>query len=327
MVNNKVLTSVEYGALWTTYQKKTMILCFLQYFIEKSEEPKAKDLMKGLHDKLNTKVNEIRNILEGAGAIIPNGFTNDDVYLDAPVLFEQGFDIMFSRILKEISMGMYVLHTTISYRPDIINLYRSLTELTQKYYYYFTEYLLDHKLMLNPPVINMPHSKSYIEDPSYMKGTNIFGNKRNFNVVEYGLLYHSLESNVLGMQLMKGFAQTSANSDVKEYFQKGYELAKKIYLETEEMLLNSDILTPSIVSRKVTSSTTAPFSDKLMMFCTYLLNGFSIGGQGFGAVFCLRNDAILQSGVFAKDVLSFGLKGARIMMERGWLEEPPSMNN
>ncbi|KAB7667155.1 DUF3231 family protein [Bacillus sp. B1-b2] len=326
MVNKNNLTSVEYGALWTTYQKKTMILCILEYFIEKSEEPKAKDLMKGLHEKLAVKVKEIKKMIETSGGIVPLGFTAEDVHLDAPKLFDQGFDIMFSRVLKEISMGMYVLHTTISYRKDIIDIYRELTELTQKYYLYFTEYLQQNKWMLDPPTINMPHSRSFLNDKDYMKGTNILGSRRGFNIVEYGLIYHSLESNILGMQLMKGFAQSSSDLEVKKYFQKGYELSKKIYKDTEEMLIESNIPSPSIPSGVVTNSTIPPFSEKLMLYCTYLLNGFSIGGQGFGAVFHLRNDVILQSGLFAKDVFAFGLKGARLMMEKGWLEEPPSMD-
>ena len=326
MANQKILSSVEYGALWTTYQKKTMILCILEYFYEKAEDPKAKNLMKGLHEKLSAKVEEIKKMLEDSGAIVPIGFTAEDVHLDAPKLFDDGFDIMFSRVLKEISMGMYVLHTTIAYRDDIINLYRELTELTQKYYLYFTEYLQQNKRMLQPPSINMPNSRNFIRNTAYMKGTNILGSQRGFNIVEYGLIYHSIESNIIGMQLMKGFAQSSSDKEVKQYFQKGYELSKKIYKDTEEMLIKSDIPSPPIPSGIVTNSTIAPFSEKLMLFCTYLLNGFSIGGQGFGAVFHLRNDVILQSGLFAKDVFAFGIKGARLMMDKGWLEEPPNMD-
>ncbi|WP_226894960.1 DUF3231 family protein [Oceanobacillus oncorhynchi] len=40
----------------------------------------------------------------------------------------------------------------------------------------------------------------------------------------------------------------------------------------------------------VTSSTSAPFSDKLMMITTFFFCNVSLGTQSFGANFSMRND-------------------------------------
>jgi hypothetical protein len=326
MLNNLKMSSTELGALWATYQKKTMILRLLEYFIEKTEDEKAKSLMSGLWEQLHPKVIEAKTMLENEGAAPPIGFTKEDVNVESPKLFENGFDIMFCRVLKEISMGMYVLHMTISYREDIVNFYKQLTDITQTYYDHFTQYLLEKDLLPRPNYTTMPNSVDFITDTSYMKGINLFGHKRTLNTVEFGLLYHAIETNITGMQLMKGFAQCANDGDVKKYFTKGRELSKEILRETGEILLQNNIQPPATPGGTVTSSTIAPFSEKLMMFCTYLLSGFSLGGQGFSAGFIMRNDLQLISAVQAKDVYEYSREGAKLMMSKGWFEEPPKMD-
>lgn len=139
-------------------------------------------------------------------------------------------------------------------------------------------------------------------------------------------MYHSFETNITGMQLMMGFAQCAQDEEVKKYFTKGKELSKEILKQTEDILLGNHIQPPATPGGTVTNSTMAPFSDKLMLYCAYLLGGFSIGSQGFCAAFILRNDMIAQSAVFAKDIYEFTIEGARLMMSKGWLEQPPEMD-
>src|SRR5699024_12343572 len=90
MPNKPKMTSSELGALWITYQKKTMILRYLEYFIEVSEDKKAKNLMSGLWKELHPKVKELHTMIQAEGAAVPIGFTQEDVNLDAPRLYEIG---------------------------------------------------------------------------------------------------------------------------------------------------------------------------------------------------------------------------------------------
>lgn len=320
------MSSSELGALWMTYHKKSLILRMLEYFIEKSDDQKAKDLMLALWDQLHPKIIEIKTMLENEGAATPIGFTNEDVNLEAPILWENGFDIMFCRILKEISMGMYVLHLTMSYRQDIIKLYKDLSEITEAFYGHFTQYLLEENLFTRPTYVTMPKSTGYITDKNYLKGTNMFGNKRTINTVEFGYLYHTIETNITGMQLLKGFLQTTEDADVKKYFMNGKELTKEIISESSNSLLEDNIQPPATPGGTATNSTMAPFSNKLMMFCNYLLCGLALGGGGFSAGFSLRNDLQIKNAIFAKDLFQCQRDGVILMMSKGWLEEPPKMD-
>jgi len=67
------------------------------------------------------------------------------------------------------------------------------------------------------------------------------------------------------MKLLKGFAQVATEIEVKKYFIECKELLKKQITDLSNMLLKSDIQPPSTRSGKVTGSTQAPISNKLMM--------------------------------------------------------------
>lgn len=326
MTEKPKMNSSELGSLWTTYQKKTMILRILEYFIEKADEIEAKNLMSDLWEQLHPMVIELRTILESEGAAVPKGFTKEDVNLEAPKLWENGFDIMISRLLKEISMGMYALHLTTSYREDIVKFYKQLSEITEKHYNHFTQYLLKKSLLSRPTYVMMPKSTDYITDKQYMKGTNILGHKRPLNTVEFGTLYHAIESNITGLQLLKGFAQCAKDEDVQKYFTKGKELSKEIIKEDQNILLENSIQSPATPGGTVTSSTMAPFSERLMLFCNFLLSSFSLGGQGFSSTFLWRNDLLTKTVKQAKDVIEYTREGTILMMSKGWLEEPPKMD-
>jgi hypothetical protein len=321
------MSSTELGSLWMTYQKKTLILRIFEYFIEKSDDKKAKNLMSGLYKELHPNVVELKTMLQNEGAAVPIGFTHEDVNLDAPKLYENGFDIMFCRILKQISMGLYTLHVAMSYRKDIITLYREITKISQKYYDHFTQYLVEEKFLPLPTYVNMPKSVDYITDTNYMKGSNLFGHRRALNVIEFGYLYQSVVTNMTGMQLLTGFAQCAKNEEVKKYLIKGKELAKEIMKDTGETLLQNDIQPPVTSGGTVTNSTEAPFSEKLMMFCTYLLCNFGLGSNSFSAAFSLRNDLNVKTAVHAKDTVEYAREGVIIMISKGWLEEPPQMDH
>ncbi len=326
MDNKSKIGASEYGALWVTYHKKTMILRILEHFIETSDNKKAKQLLTGLHEKLHSKVEEIKEIIQNEGTVVPIAFTSEDVNLDAPALFSEGFEIMFSRILKEISLGMYTLHTILSYRKDIIKLYKELSDLSQAYFAQFTNFLLEEGILQKPITVNLPKSNSFVTEKSYIKGSNLFGEKRPLTVVEFGILYHGIETNVIGMKLMDGFSQCAKDEDVKKYFLKGKGLSKEMIKETEEILLQNDIQPKIPSGGTTTNSNVAPFSDKLMMYCTYLLSNFSIGGEGFGTGFSMRKDLNLKFGIYGKDTYEYMREGVSLMISKGWMEEPPKMD-
>ncbi|MBE2978351.1 DUF3231 family protein [Priestia megaterium] len=327
MSQKQALTSSELGTLWMTYQEKTMTQRMLEYFIEQADDNRAKEIMQDTHMKIINYLEDIKTILKNEGAVIPVGYTEQDVNIGVPKLYDNMFDIMFLRLLKEISMGLHTLHLSMAYRKDIILLYKELTGFTQSVYDECVDYLQEKDVLPRPPVVTMPKSVEFVEGTSYMSGFNLFSEKRALNTVEVAHLYQSIESNIIGMQLITGFAQVANEPEVKKYFIKGKELAKKIVTNNTQVFLQSDIQPPSTWGANATDSKVAPFSDKLMMYCTSLFCSFGLGSSALGTAFSLRSDLPLKMVSEAKDILTYGQDGGKIMAKNGWLEEPPQMQD
>lgn len=321
------LNASEVGSLWLTYQEKTLIMRILEYFMKHSDDEEGRNILGGLWQELNYYVLQMEKVFEEQGMPKPIGFTKADVNLEAPNLYDNGFDIMFIRILKEVSMGMYTMNMNMTYNDQVATIYEGLTTVTQKIYKLATLYLLQKGILSLPPKVTMPRKVEFIQNKSYMSGFNPFSDKRPLNTLEIGVIHHAIESNNIGLQLITGFAQCAENKDVKQYFVKGMELCKKQIKIFEKILLSSDVHFSATSGSTVTTSTIAPFSDKLMMHCIFLLNGFSQVGNSFGAFFTLRNDVTMHNALIAKDIFLYGQEGIEIKIKHGWFEEPPQMED
>ncbi|WP_079508862.1 DUF3231 family protein [Mesobacillus jeotgali] len=328
MPDKASITSAELGVLWLTYQEKTMIMRMLEYLIEKADDDQAKDIMTSLHKELELYVSKIIEIFKQEGAVIPVGFTEEDVIKDVPKLYDNGFDIMFVRLFKEISMGLHALNMTMTFREDINLLIEGLTSLSQKYFRICSQYLLEKGLLVRAPYVSMPNSVEFVKNKDYLSSSalNPLTQKRTLNTVEVAHLHKAIESNLTGLHMILGFAQCANNKEVKQYLYEGAELAKGIIKELSELMLQDNLPVPQTPGGNTTQSTAAPFSDKLMMYCISLFCSFSLGSNSLGTAFSLRNDLPAKMSIFTKDVFEYGHKGAKIMIKNGWTEEPPQMS-
>ncbi|MDD4334766.1 MAG: DUF3231 family protein [Desulfotomaculaceae bacterium] len=327
MAKDIPITSSELGTLWMTYQKNALLLRMLDYFVEKENDKDAKDIMSFLYTS-NTKLNdEIEQILNNEGAAIPIAFTSNDVHKDAPPLWDNYFDIMFLRVMMKLSLGFYALHLGMAYRSDIVDFYKRCIDVPKKTYDRCTHLLQKKGALARPPYVSMPKEVQFIEQKDYMKGIKLFGNKRSLNTVEIAHIYNVIESNVMGTQLMTGFAQAATESEVTDYFIEGKELAKKIVSNLTQIMQDSDIQTPGTGAGRATDSTAPPFSDKMMMFCSTLLSSFGLGANAIGTSLSLRSDLPMKITEIAMDTYQFASKGGKLMIKRNWLEEPPQMED
>lgn len=321
------ITSTELGTLWMTYQQKTMIIRMLEYFIEKADDKAAKNIMIDLYEKVDPYEKKIKNLFESESAAVPIGFTAEDVNIEAPKLYDNGFDIMFVRLIKSISMGIHTLHLSMSYREDLVLMYKELTSITQECYNHCTQYLLEKGLLSKAPYVTMPDSVEFVKSNKYLSGLNPFMSDRTLNTVEVGHIHFGIETNVVGMQMITGFAQCAKEHEIQKYFSKGIELSKSIIKEFSEMLLQDGIQTTSTHGGNATRSTIAPFSDKMMMYCVSLFCSFSLGKNALGTAFSLRSDIPAKAAVFSKDIYEYALEGAKLMIKHGWMEEAPQMED
>lgn len=326
-MTTRAITSTELGTLWMTYQQKTMMIQFLEHFIEHADDMKAHKIMLQFQNDLTTYKGKIEEIFVAEGAAIPVGFTSQDVMKGVPALYDHGFDIMFTRLMNKIAMGLHALHITMVYREDIQQMLNELTMIVQKCFIDCSQYLLEKGLLVKSPYVTMPKKTEFAQTNDYLKGSSLLKAKRSLNTVEVSHIFASIEANHTGMIMITGFSQVAKEKEVKNFFFEGKELAKSVIKEFGEFLQETDIQPPVSGGGIVTKSTESPFSDKLMMYCTSLLSNFSIGSNSIGTAFSLRNDLPTKGAIFIKDIFEYGHKGAKLMIKYGWLEEPPQMED
>lgn len=325
MKKRNPLSSSELGTLWQIYLEKTMILRMLDYFLEKADDKEARNIMAGLWQELNHYVKKVEIIFEEEHIALPVGFTSQDVNLEAPRLFDNGFDILLVRFLKEISLGMYAISIDMSYREDVMSIYQNLSSISQRCFKLCTHYLVNKGIITTPPKVAMPKTTQVIQDVSYLSGLNPFTEDRPLNDIEIGVLFHRLEANNFEMQLLTGFAQVAENKEIRDYLNKGKKLVQKQIKDIEEFLVENNVQLSSTLGSTITGSTIAPFSDKLMMYCVFLTDGLDLVGNSFGTMFALRNDVSLKHAITAKDIYLYTTEGIKLMIKYKWFEEPPQM--
>jgi hypothetical protein len=325
--NHVPLTSSEIGNLWMAYQEKTMLLRFLEYFLEHVENEEVQQILKSTYDSSEQIVESIKNIFQQEGAVIPLGFTVNDVNKGVPKLFDYLYEPMFLHMISKIEASLFALYSTMSYRKDIRQLFKQLTANAQEMFEQCTQFLLDKGVLVRPPFMTMPKEVTFVKDNNYLSGFNLLRETRSLNAIEISLIHHAIETNLTGMQLMIGFAQVANDKHVKEYFVEGMKLSKDIETTLGEFLRQDYIEPPATPAGKATSSTVAPFSDKLMMYITNLLGSFSIGSNALGGAFSLRSDLLLTMARLTQKILPFLKDGGELMIQHGWMEEPPQVED
>ncbi|OIJ21289.1 hypothetical protein BKP45_00455 [Anaerobacillus alkalidiazotrophicus] len=327
MKNSIPITSSELGVLWTTYQRKTMMINMMEYFIEKSEDRAAKKIMINYCKENNKFVVEIEDIFKDEGAIVPSGFNEKDVHKDAKPLFDNMFAILFLRLMMKLSSGLNALHLDMTYRKDIRDFFKRSSTSSQEIFDACTEYLLEKGVLARSPYVTMPKEGEFVGEKNFMKGIKLFGDKRPLNTVEVAHIYQSIEGHIIETHLLTGFAQVAKENDVRDHFMKGKELTKKIVSDLGSLLQQSDIQSPSTWAGRPTDSTEPPFSDKLMMYCSTTLAGFQLTSNALGIALSLRSDLPLKLTLLSQDVYQFANKGGQLMVKHHWMEEPPQMED
>nr|WP_299833927.1 DUF3231 family protein [uncultured Metabacillus sp.] len=90
-------------------------------------------------------------------------------------------------------------------------------------------------------------------------------------------MFDNIQRNVLGIATLIGFSQVAKSKDVANFMVCGKEIVAKHVEIFSSILREDDLPVPMTWDSEVTTSTVAPFSDKLMMFQTTALISIGMG--------------------------------------------------
>ena len=128
------LTSSEIASLWLAYMDESMSKCMIGFMLQHIEDPDIKPVVQSTYDISSNRVNKLLTIFTEERYAVPNGFTDEDVNMNAPWLFTDLFCLTYVNHLARIGMLKYSGFVSMCSREDIRNWFTlGLTEMSTLY--------------------------------------------------------------------------------------------------------------------------------------------------------------------------------------------------
>jgi len=322
------LTATEMGILWSTYMEDTMSQCVLSYFLHTVEDPEIKPVIAYALEISQGHIAELKKLFTAEHFPIPHGFTDQDVNLHAQKLFADSFFLYYIKNMAKIGLGTYSLAYSAASRADIRTFYRESLYATEKLDQRVTQVLQTKGLYIRPPFIPAPEKIDFITDVKFLSG-GFLGliEKRALTAIEIAHLFMNAQTNSLGKTLLLGFNQVAQSPDIRHYLTIGIEIANKHLTIFSDLLHDEHLPVPLTWDGDVSASLDPPFSDKLILYHISILVAAGAANYGMAAAASPRNDVSADYVRLATEVASYAKAGAKLMIQYGWLEEPPQAVN
>jgi hypothetical protein len=314
------LTSAEMGKLWATYMGNSMAECLLRYYLQHCDDPDIKALLENALKLTLEFMGITKEIFEKENIPVPKGFGEEDVNLGAPRLFHDEFYVHYLKYAAKAGMSIYSIAIPLVYRKDVKEFFRYCMDCTMDLIDQIKEILMSKGLIIKPPIIPVPNKVEFIHQ-DFLNG--FFGHVRPLHALEIAHFYDNIENNVTSKALIMAFSQVVKSEKIRELFMKGKDLTHKHIELYMEKLHYENLPSPTFLDHLVTASTFSPFSDKLMLY--HKTDMFSLRIRSFGnsAAVNGRHDIGLLYTRSLMQISSFVEDAAKIMIENGWMEQPP----
>jgi hypothetical protein len=323
--DNIRLTAVEISHLWNGYMAETLVHYIFSHFLQHVDDKEIKSYVEHCH-KVSKKIfTDFMAVFNKEKIPIPRGIKEEDINLKAPRLFSDIFYINYIKSMAKFALMNYSIAYTECSRLDIRNLFLENSHMLEKVDQTGTEIMLSKGLYSRPPHIPVPKEVHFVKQMNPITGfTNV---DRPLSVLEISRLFYNAQSNSLGSALLMGFSQVAQSKEVRENFIKGLKMSKKYYKKFSHVLIEEDIAIPPTYDGEVFDSTESPFSDRLMLIHVTYLNSYGLGTYGLALAQSQRIDLITMYTRTMFEVGAYGNGCDTVLINKGWLEEPPLSPN
>jgi hypothetical protein len=315
------LVSSEITGLWNSYMSNTMIVCVLKHFLSNVEDNEIRNILQHTLDVSNNHLIEATNLFNEEKLPIPDGFTDNDVNINAPRLFSDAFYLQYLGYMSRVGMQSYSLILNQIARADIREYITKRIYENVELYNSSAELRLSQGTFIRAPQVEVPKEITYIKSQSFI--TDMFGEKRPLLTREITHIFSIIFSNIIGRVISTGFGQVSKEKKHYDYMFEGKNLATKQIGSLTSLLTDEAIPIPSSSWSHVTDSTVAPFSDKLMLNHQIILCSSALSNLGMAIADTMRTDLQAKYAGFTSNIMTYAKNGADILIDRGELEQPP----
>ncbi|MED4002238.1 DUF3231 family protein [Priestia aryabhattai] len=320
--HNVKLSAAEIAQLWSSYMNSSMCHCLFTHFLKVVEDNQVQTILdKGL-ELTQIHLQKLTTIFHKEKFPLPQGFVvKEDVNTAAPKLFSDSFMLYFSSSMGAMALNFYAVAKAASVRSDVDKYFSECIHELSEFDSLTKNLLLSKGLFIRSPYLSPPQEVRFVKDQTFMSGW--FGHKRPLSAIEITNLFLNLQKNAMGKAVMIGFSQVAQSKEVGRFMVRGKEIASKHTEIFGSVLKDDDLPVPMTWDNEITDSKIPPFSDKMMMFMTTALIGLSIGLYGASMATSIRKDLSVDYVRLAAEIAKYAEDGAKMMINNGWLEEPP----
>ena len=319
--NGMDLQSSELASLWGSYLNDSMAVCVLKYFLAKNEDPEFAEVIRYALHLSEQHVRTVQDLFAKEGIPTPVGFTEKDVFVEAPRLYSDPFHMYYINCMSKVGMSFYGFALSQATRADVKSFLTECIQSTIELYNRVADVLLAKGLYMKPPVIPYPERAEFVEKQSFLDG--LIGPDRPLTATEVSHLFANLQTNAIGQTLLLGFSQVAEDAQVRAHLTRGMEIAKKHVSVFSSALTDENVDAPMTWAKTVEQSKVPPFSDKIMAYHATFLTSISIGNYGMAFGNSPRKDIAIDYVRLTEEIAEYGNDGANLMIAKGWLEAPP----
>jgi hypothetical protein len=321
ITHNSRMSSSELANLWAQYINDSLSRCMLRYFINTVQDKDIKKVLEFALELSEGHLQKIKEFLTEENYPIPKGFTDEDVTLEAPPLFTDTYIIVFIHVMSIHGMTRYAGALSCSIRKDQRKYLKEVLSEASELYDLATEVLVAKGIISRPPVFNNEQEVQFIKKNNFLTGW--FGGRRPISALEVSGTFLNLQKTIAKIVLELGFSQVAQCKEVRKFMERARSLCENHFNTLASMLKEDNLHIPRTFESEVTDSTSAPFSDKLMMFFVASLLSSAIGYYGEAMALCQRRDLAVNYAKMIADIGVLSEDAMNLLVEKEWMEQPP----
>jgi hypothetical protein len=319
--NNLKLTSSEIGSLWAEYVNGTMTDVVNRYMVSIIEDEEIKAIFEDAIKTFEKQKKQLVTFIENEGFPVPIGFTESDLNKGAERLFTDIFCLNYLHIMTLHGLLGHSTALAVSVRKDLRYFYDSCDNDGKRMYHQTIELLLKKGNFQRDPLFYPTKNPEFVSSQDFTDG--IFGKERCLTAIEIIGISFNLKKSVMAKTLSIAFSQVTQTKEVREFLTDSEKTADQQIQAFSKIMMADNLPVPKSWETDVTTSTNAPFSDKLMLYHTGFLFQTAQAYHGTGLAAAMRTDLVTTYERIILKNLMVIKKWFDLMVQNKWLEQPP----
>lgn len=320
-VNSIPITSPEIAYLWNTYLLNSKSKYILMYAVAKCDDRNLRSVLQRALDLSARSLDKVKEIFDGENQRVPYGFSQDDVYVNAPKIYTDKSMLYTLKIYIAVGLSNYGTAVALTPRKDIRKFFTDSMITSIELSNEIDDILLEKGIYLRMPSIPTTQNVEFAEDKSIIG--KIIGHKRPLTALEISSVYHCSMVNSISEAYILGIAQTIKDTRLKEFLSRTRKTLKEQTETLNEILHKEDLSFPPNLESEVLKSSEPIFSDRLSMFTSFATLADVLATFSIGKLEAIRKDVVMTLSQLNTEILLLVKDATDLMLERDWYEEMP----